>query len=375
MTNCDNILTYMVEQCQWTDKLIRRTLSPNFDGAHGYIALILNTLRLAVQVDRRRYPGDFSSENSGHKPSKSGKREARSKEYKSTDVVSGQSSIEDLMDVDLQVGTDIGVAIELDTPKAGSSDDAHQDTLTDYGLITDALSEFSDDEVISSDNDLLPDLPYHNPAMRERLCEHPLYRLQRWEISLLYSPSFQTHLRRLRSQASTMVDEINEFRLCDQSRKEIISSKSGNGGKRPVPFFSPQKVKAPVLFENVELKKRQLQINVGLLLGNGTRRNPNSLSAPSGSGSYNSRKVPESGEIGQEGGCANYRIDEFGVDANSLYARMLGFTEDLVDLPAGSSIRNTVAGANKRGQNLGQSMSSEGGKNIGTDTKGGDKRT
>ncbi|KAJ2382202.1 hypothetical protein GGI23_007417, partial [Coemansia sp. RSA 2559] len=104
-------------------------------------------------------------------------------------------------------------------------------------------------------------------------------------------------------------------------------------------------------------------------------RNPNSLSAPSGSGSYNSRKVPESGEIGQEGGCANYRIDEFGVDANSLYARMLGFTEDLVDLPAGSSIRNTVAGANKRGQNLGQSMSSEGGKNIGTDTKGGDKRT
>ncbi|KAJ1903005.1 hypothetical protein LPJ81_003298, partial [Coemansia sp. IMI 209127] len=260
-TNCDNILTYMIEQCQWTDKLIRRTLSPNFDGAHGYIALILNTLRLAVQVDRRRYHGDLSSENSGHKLSKSDKREARSKGYKSVDVVSGQSSIEDLMDVDLQVGTGIDVIMDLNTSKADSLDEAHQGTLTDDGLITDALSEFSDDEVISNDNDLLPDLPYHNPATRERLCEYPLYRLQRWEIALLYSPSFQTHLRRLRSQALTMVDEINEFRLCDQSRTEIISSRSGNGGKRPVPFFSPQKVKAPILFENVELKKRQLQIN------------------------------------------------------------------------------------------------------------------
>ncbi|KAJ2795516.1 hypothetical protein H4S07_006467, partial [Coemansia furcata] len=53
-TNCDNILTYLIEQNQWVDKLVRRAVSPSFDGAHGFISLILNTLRLAVQVDRRR---------------------------------------------------------------------------------------------------------------------------------------------------------------------------------------------------------------------------------------------------------------------------------------------------------------------------------
>ncbi|KAJ2566875.1 hypothetical protein IW140_004738 [Coemansia sp. RSA 1813] len=361
-TNCDNILTYMVEQYQWADKLIRRTLSPNFDGAHGYISLILNTLRLAIQVDRKRYPGDFSGESSGYKSSKSEKHDVRSSKYK------GAGPVPDGMQQHkLSVHASIDAIMELDAAKAYSLDETNQGTLTDDGVITDALSEFSDDEGMSHDNDLLPDLPYHDPATRERLGEYPLYRLQRWEISLLYSPSFQTHLRRLRSRASTMVNEINEFRLCDQSRTEIISSKNENGGKRPVPFFSPQRVKAPVLFDNVELKKKQMQISVGLLFGNSTKRNSNSPAPSSGPSDFNDRKKSEGSSFDNGGLVDHHCIDEFGVDINSLFARMLGFTNDLVELPARS---NSVSGAGQKGYILDQATMGEEYKNVGIDSKG-----
>ncbi|KAJ2557029.1 hypothetical protein EV175_001602, partial [Coemansia sp. RSA 1933] len=378
-TNCDNILTYMVEQCRWVDKLIRRTLSPNFDGAHGYIALILNTLRLAVQVDRRRHPGDFSGEGRGCKSSKLSKPKVQLTGYKSSGAVSRRSSVEGRMKVaSFQVAaTGVDDIMELGASKEDSSDEMHQGTLTDDGIITDVLSELSDDEDLPNDDDLLPDLPYHDPETREKLGEYPLYRLQRWEIALLYSSSFQTHLYRLRSQASTMVDEINEFRLCDQSRTEIISSKSKNGGKRPVPFFSPQKVKAPVLFDNVELKRRQLQINVGLLLGNSTKQNSNASSPSFRSSGHAERKKLESSNGVDNADCVDYRIDEFGVDLDSLYARMLGFTEDLVEPPAaGTGSRNSASRASEMDENLSLFAISEGGKMACvTDAKGGDKRT
>ncbi|KAJ2521514.1 hypothetical protein H4217_001354 [Coemansia sp. RSA 1939] len=388
-TNCDNILSYMVEQHQWADKLIRRTMSPNFDGAHGYIALILNTLRLGVQVDRKRSPNEFTGEGHSRKLAVSKKRRGRPLRYKDWGV--GFNRVQPFKAVETTTNKRMDVGFEDDSvsrasigsseiirpsaPKSGLFDEIHQGTLTDDGVATEALSEFSDDDGAANDNDLLPDLPYHDPATREKLCEYPLYRLQRWEISLLYSPSFQKHLRRLRSQASMMVDEINDFRLCDQSRTEIISSKSETGGKRPVPFFSPQKIRPPVLFDNVEIKKKQLQINVGLLLGNSTKRNPNSSSRPSGSDSANDNKRLEGSGL-DDGSSVDCHIDEFGVDMNSLFARMLGFTEDLVELSVdgGSSSRLSVGGVYRRGEDLGQTKPAQDGKNVGSGAKD-DKRT
>ncbi|KAJ2380835.1 hypothetical protein GGI05_006171, partial [Coemansia sp. RSA 2603] len=194
---------------------------------------------------------------------------------------------------------------------------------------------FSDDEVIadavnSDDASLLLDLAYHDPETRRRLAEYPMYRLQRWEITLLYSPSFRAHLPSLRDQAFDMTCTFDEFTLCDQSRTVIAN---GANSKRPVPFFSPQKVKAPAVFDNVEIKKKQLQINVGLLLGNGNKRGSTSSSS---SASYTtsptmSGSLKSSSSSGGNSETFAYEVDEEGVDIDSLYARMLGFTEDLVN--------------------------------------------
>ncbi|KAJ2242148.1 hypothetical protein GGH98_005449, partial [Coemansia sp. RSA 454] len=211
-SNCDNVLTYLVEQHQWIDKLVRRATSPNFDGAHGYISLILNTLRLAVQVDRRRSVVD-----------------------------DGQS----------------------DTEKHAESD-ANAEDAEKHGNCTDSedrLEKHSESD--QEEAAMLPDLAYHDPATRARLAEYPLYRLQRWEISLLYSPAFRSHLRQLRRQAWLMARKATEFRLYDHTRSEAEPLVQ----QRPVPHFSPQRVRPPQMLENTEIKKKQLQINVDLLLG------------------------------------------------------------------------------------------------------------
>ncbi|KAJ2770490.1 hypothetical protein IWQ56_002146, partial [Coemansia nantahalensis] len=180
-------------------------------------------------------------------------------------------------------------------------------------------SECSDSEA------MLPDLAYHDPATRERLSEYPLYRLQRWEITLLYSPAFRGHLRALRRQALLTARKIVEFRLCDQSHKVILSESEGTG-KRPVPFFSPQKVRPPQLLDNADLKKKQLQINVGLLLGG---RCPAALLPSSPKASSSAGSAPASSTAAKSADNALQPIDEVGVNLDSLYARMLGFTEDL----------------------------------------------
>ncbi|KAJ2708780.1 hypothetical protein H4R19_004580 [Coemansia spiralis] len=263
-SSCDNVLTYLVEQLRWIDKLIRRAASPNFDGAHGYISLILNTLRLAVQVDRRRC---FSAAAPGKAAALSG---------------------------------------------AAQHAQAEADGMQ---------SEDSDSEAI------LPDLAYHDPATRERLSEYPLYRLQRWEISLLYSPAFRAHLRALRRQALLTARKIVEFRLCDQMHR-VISSESDGTGKRPVPFFSPQKVRPPQLLDNADLKKKQMQINVGLLLGS---RCAAALSPSSSKASSSAAPAPTPGPTTAKNAAHEaHPIDEIGINLDSLYARMLGFTEDLV---------------------------------------------
>ncbi|KAJ1719410.1 hypothetical protein LPJ53_005827 [Coemansia erecta] len=306
-SNCDNILTYLVEQNQWADKLIRRAVSPNFDGAHGYISLILNTLRLAVQVDRRR-PVSSISKSDSHGP------RGAPKKVKSRNL-----------------------------SRVASTQPPDNDSIS-----TKDTDDCSDDEVVadaadSDDLSLLPDLAYHDPETRRRLVEYPMYRLQRWEITLLYSPSFRAHLRCLRDQAFDMTCTLDEFRLCDQSRTVIAN---GANSKRPVPFFSPQKVKAPAVFDNAEIKKKQLQINVGLLLGNGNKRG--STSSSSSSASASSSSPPSSGtpksssstSSGSNSGALAHEVDEEGVDIDSLYARMLGFTEDLVnELSCSGSLR------------------------------------
>ncbi|KAI9506060.1 hypothetical protein BX070DRAFT_249966 [Coemansia spiralis] len=336
-SNCDNILTYLIEQNQWVDKLIRRTASANFDGAHGYIALILNTLRLAVQVDRRRCPSDTGSvvhnikdkglRKHGDCPSFSYSSSTTAKQRQSCK----QSQVDD--DSDDGSSSFSGDVNALESIELGAADkDA---SVNENSLKT--LSEFSDSEA-SEDKDILPDLAYHDPETRSRLGEYPLYRLQRWEISLLYSPSFRSHLRCLRGQAEKMAKELDEFKLCDQSRTEITGSSGAN--RRPVPFFSPQKVKPPVLFDNAEIKKKQLQINVGLLLGNNGRRSSNSSSSVSGSSS--SSQEGRQTAFGDEEIIASSNIDEFGVDINSLFARMLGFTEDLIEQPIYSNSSKAI---------------------------------
>ncbi|ORX67745.1 hypothetical protein DL89DRAFT_294317 [Linderina pennispora] len=285
-TNCDNILTYMVEQNQWIDKLVRRATSPNFDGAYGYISLILNTLRLAVQVDRRKWGSAAASAN-------------RTVERTPATTVSKQTPVSSVSE----------------------SEDLSFDVFSDalQALMVEDDDGFSDDEV-PDDSDLLPDLAYHDPSTRRRLSEYPLYRLQRWEISLLYSPSFRTHLRRLRKQAVRMVRKLDSFRLCDQSRTPIIDR---DNGQRPVPYLSPQRIRPPVSLDNSEIKKKQLQINVGLLLGN----NQNSSSVASKLASASGKDKDEECEK-----CP--AVNDVGIDADSLFARMLGFTEDIVELPA-----------------------------------------
>ncbi|KAI8324179.1 hypothetical protein GQ54DRAFT_296327, partial [Martensiomyces pterosporus] len=290
-SNCDNILTYLIEQNQWVDKLVRRATSPNFDGAYGYISLILNTLRLAVQVDRRR---------SVNLP---GKTHARPASAEAGAVPASKSQVS---------------LVNLECVGMGSS----------------GKWEFSDDEA-SDDAALLPDLAYHDPATRRRLSEYPLYRLQRWEISLLYSPSFRSHLRRLRKQAMRMARKLDEFRLCDQSRTVITDS---DIAQRPVPYFSPQRVKPPLSLDNQEIRKKQLQINVGLLLGSNRRPSTQPSSSSSSSSSSSASKLAggkdkEDGADDDFGGSHRQRVDDVGIDANSLFARMLGFTEDLVELP------------------------------------------
>ncbi|KAJ2354281.1 hypothetical protein GGF43_003290, partial [Coemansia sp. RSA 2618] len=266
-TNCDNVLTYLVEQHQWIDKLVRRADSPNFDGAHGYISLILNTLRLAVQVDRRR--------------------------CLETAVVEKQ------------------VDSESQTEKQESLDgNEHTEKHADEG--TEKHADGSSEKHAESDQDeaaLLPDLAYHDPATRARLAEYPLYRLQRWEITLLYSAAFRGHLRQLRRQAWLMARKATEFRLCDQARAEV----SAETQQRPVPHFSPQRVRAPQLLENAEIKKKQLQINMDLLLGGST------------SAAAAARMTSARGAAGRHGHpAAQQALDEVGVDIDSLFARMLG---------------------------------------------------
>ncbi|KAJ2864261.1 hypothetical protein GGH94_003039 [Coemansia aciculifera] len=300
-TNCDNILTYLIEQNQWVDKLVRRAVSPSFDGAHGFISLILNTLRLAVQVDRRR-------------PVASSLMQKRAERHQSSENTHAEPS----------PSKHIFAHTGLDPWSAGDID------------VSKGRGGFSDDEV-PDDDVLMPDMAYHDPETRHRLSEYPTYRLQRWEITLLYSPAFRAHLRRLRKQAERMARKPDEFRLCDQSRADI--SQSGTG-IRPVPFFSPQKVKPPVSLDNQEIKKKQLQINVGLLLGNNRR-----LAVPATSSSSSSSATASSSSSAAatataiaaasavSGKSASPPIDEVGVDLDSLFARMLGFTEDLVELP------------------------------------------
>ncbi|KAJ1857018.1 hypothetical protein LPJ76_002058 [Coemansia sp. RSA 638] len=263
-SNCDNVLTYLVEQHQWIEKLVRRATSPNFDGAHGYISLILNTLRLAVQVDRRR-----------------------------SVVADGQSDAEKHAESD------------------GNAEDAEkQDTLDKHGNCTDSEDRLEKHESELEEAAMLPDLAYHDPATRARLAEYPLYRLQRWEISLLYSPAFRSHLRQLRRQAWLMARKATEFRLYDQTRSEAEAPAQ----QRPVPHFSPQRVRAPQMLENTEIKKKQLQINVDLLLG-----------------SSSAAAVGVTARAAERG--PTETLDEVGVDVDSLFARMLGFTEDLTERP------------------------------------------
>ncbi|KAJ2612091.1 hypothetical protein H4S08_002860 [Coemansia sp. RSA 1365] len=201
---------------------------------------------------------------------------------------------------------------------------------TDKEDMVDVLADEKPQDVAKETEDkfMLLDLEYHDPKTRELLSEYPLYRLQRWEISLLYSPAFRGHLHTLRRQALLMAQKIVEFRLCDQSRT-VISAEGGDGAtgiQRPVPFFSPQKVKPPLLFDNTEIKRKQLQINVGLLLGNKSTAGPSSTSSPKipAAKAY-TRDAVGKGKAGE----TPRLIDEVGVDANSLFARMLGFTEDL----------------------------------------------
>ncbi|KAJ2618516.1 hypothetical protein H4R22_005516, partial [Coemansia sp. RSA 1290] len=157
---------------------------------------------------------------------------------------------------------------------------------------------------------------YHDPATRSRRGEYPLSRLQRWEIALLYAPAFRAHLRTLRWQASQAAHKMVEFRLSGQPPQQ-----------RPVPFFSPQRVRPPSLLENAELKKQQLKINVNLLLG---AKQPVPTSVPASA-------APQ-----------QLNVDEVGVDLDSLYARMLGFTEDLVTrLPDSSDKARAVDAAAK----------------------------
>ncbi|KAJ1947231.1 hypothetical protein FBU59_001899, partial [Linderina macrospora] len=284
-TNCDNILTYMIEQNQWIDKLVRRATSPNFDGAYGYISLILNTLRLAVQVDRRKLGTAAST-----------RRTSERVPAASLGKLTPLSSVSEAEESSLDVFSD---ALQA--------------------LMAEDVDGFSDDEV-PDDSDLLPDLAYHDPSTRRRLSEYPLYRLQRWEISLLYSPSFRAHLRRLRKQAVRMVRKLDTFKLCDQARTPIVSR---DNGQRPVPYLSPQRIRPPVSLDNAEIKKKQLQINVGLLLGNSQN-----------SSSVASKLASASGKDKDEDHEKSHSVNDVGIDVDSLFARMLGFTEDMVELPA-----------------------------------------
>ncbi|KAJ2351575.1 hypothetical protein GGH92_001749, partial [Coemansia sp. RSA 2673] len=310
-TNCDNILTYLIEQNQWVDKLVRRAVSPSFDGAHGFISLILNTLRLAVQVDRRRPVASSLAQKRAERQQSGGNTHAEPSPSKHVFANAG-----------------------LDPWSTGDID------------VSKSRGGFSDDEV-PDDDALMPDMAYHDPETRHRRSEYPTYRLQRWEITLLYSPAFRAHLRRLRKQAERMARKPDEFRLCDQSRADI--SQSGTGS-RPVPFFSPQKVKPPVSLDNQEIKKKQLQINVGLLLGNNRRlavpATPSSSSSSATASSSSSAAAAATANTASDKS-ASPPIDEVGVDLDSLFARMLGFTEDLVELPlciASDEVGNCKAG-------------------------------
>ncbi|KAJ1818826.1 hypothetical protein LPJ60_004112 [Coemansia sp. RSA 2675] len=295
-TNCDNILTYLIEQNQWVDKLVRRAVSPSFDGAHGFISLVLNTLRLAVQVDRRRPVASSLAKKRADRQQGNGNVHAESSPSK---PFFARTRLDPL-------GTD-----DIDASKGRGG--------------------FSDDEALDDDA-LVPDMAYHDPETRHRLSEYPTYRLQRWEITLLYSPAFRSHLGRLRKQAECMARKPGEFRLCDQSRSDI--SQSGTGS-RPVPFFSPMKVKPPVSLDNLEIKKKQLQINVGLLLG---KNRPLAVPAtPSSSSSAPASSSSSAAAIAAASAASGKSplppIDEVGVDLDSLFARMLGFTADLAELP------------------------------------------
>ncbi|KAJ2455693.1 hypothetical protein EV183_000540 [Coemansia sp. RSA 2336] len=289
-TNCDNVLSYLVEQLHWPERLVRRAQSPNHAGAHGFIVLILNTLRLAVQSDRRRC---FLP---------------REEEAESTAEAKDSEDIEELKDktesaeYEEEIKGDKGSVDEQGGCKGvGGSDE---------GLGSGELS--SDEDTMSADD------AYHDPATRSQRGEYPLSRLQRWEIALLYAPAFRAHLRTLRWQAAQAARKMVEFRLSEQPPQQ-----------RPVPFFSPQRVRPPSVLDNAELKKQQLKINVNLLLG---AKQPVPAST-----------VPAAAAPQQQ-----LNVDEVGVDLDSLYARMLGFTEDLVGrLPDSSEKARALEAAAK----------------------------
>ncbi|KAJ2650672.1 hypothetical protein IWW40_002180 [Coemansia sp. RSA 1250] len=285
-TNCDNVLSYLVEQLHWPERLVRRAQSPNHAGAHGFIVLILNTLRLAVQTDRRRC--------------------FLPREDEAASAVEAKSS-EDIEELkDKAESAEYGDAAEAKSDK-GSAED--QGECKGAGG-SDERELLSDEDTMSADD------AYHDPATRSRRGEYPLSRLQRWEIALLYAPAFRAHLRTLRWQASQAAHKMVEFRLSGQPPQQ-----------RPVPFFSPQRVRPPSLLENAELKKQQLKINVNLLLG---AKQPVPTSVPASA-------APQ-----------QLNVDEVGVDLDSLYARMLGFTEDLVTrLPDSSDKARAVDAAAK----------------------------
>ncbi|KAJ1911527.1 hypothetical protein LPJ71_002914, partial [Coemansia sp. S17] len=109
------------------------------------------------------------------------------------------------------------------------------------------------------------------------------------------------------------------------------------------------KVKPPVSLDNQEIKKKQLQINVGLLLGNNRRlavpATPSSSSSSATASSSSAAAAATANTASDKS--ASPPIDEVGVDLDSLFARMLGFTEDLVELPlciASDEVGNCKAG-------------------------------
>ncbi|KAJ1918789.1 hypothetical protein H4219_002408 [Mycoemilia scoparia] len=397
VSNCDRVLAYLVEKLYFVERLIAtlKSSGPN-SGFRGFSILILNTLRLGVQLEESLHQKNSENPSAQATPTYPSGRT----QLKTPMTPSKQSECEDKGTFSTRPNVNGGAGLK---PRSQSVSHHSINTLGDpppllsregkpgvprrirghsrhNSLVnkdefeklvflksksksTESLSSMADGEdqfqgVISDSNnndgglsitkltqrlenlkvnspDYQPDSPndqFNSSAKSPSGCDNDKgdkYKvLHRWQHILVKIPEWQDFLPQLRSLTATQIKSLLPFSLVDQS-KRLIS----NCTQRPFPNLTPLSVKVPENLDNKTIRTRRIQQQFIALIGEAS----GSLVAEMASALPNRNK--------HNGLC---KLDEDGIDLNSVYAFALGFGLENAEANSGKSLSKDSALSDSR---------------------------